>query len=154
MKLSVRGGYALRALIVLGQNYSDGVVRIQEIAEQQNIPRRFLEQILNDLKSGGFVESRRGIDGGYRLAKQPHQIPLSHVIRHIDGALAPIHCASEKYYKPCTCPNVAQCAIRSVMKQVRNSIVDILDAVTVAELCRRTTIITPEHCDADLEYTI
>ena len=69
MKLSLRGEYALRALIVLGLNHDQSVVRIQTISDQQNIPKRFLEQILNDLKSAGIVESKRGITGGYRLAK-------------------------------------------------------------------------------------
>jgi Rrf2 family protein len=71
MKLSLRGEYAMRALVVLGENYSDGVIPTQSIASQQNIPKRFLEQILNDLKSGGFVENRRGISGRHRLAKAP-----------------------------------------------------------------------------------
>jgi Rrf2 family protein len=137
MKLSLRGGYALRALLVLGKNYGDGVIQIQSIAAQQNIPRSFLEQILNDLKGGGFVESRRGIAGGYRLARPPEMIPLSQVIRHIEGALAPVNCASQNFYKACNCPNVQHCAIRSVMKEVRDAMVTILDKVTVAELCSR-----------------
>ena len=69
MKLSLRGEYALRALLVLGLNYGEPVIRIQTISKEQNIPKRFLEQILNDLKSGGFVQSRRGVAGGYRLAR-------------------------------------------------------------------------------------
>ncbi|MFM7215557.1 MAG: RrF2 family transcriptional regulator, partial [Verrucomicrobiota bacterium] len=71
MKLSVRGKYALRALTVLGEHYGPGVVRIQAISDDQNIPKRFLEQILFDLKSAGVVESRRGVAGGYRLAMAP-----------------------------------------------------------------------------------
>ena len=89
MKLSLRGEYALRALLVLGLNYKQSVVRIQTIAQHQNIPKRFLEQILNDLKSAGVVESKRGVAGGYRLARPPADISLASVIRHIEGALAP-----------------------------------------------------------------
>ncbi len=137
MKLSLRGEYALRALIVLGQNDGNGVVRIQTIAKRQNIPQRFLEQILNDLKAGGFVESKRGVAGGYRLARTPESIPLAPVIRHIEGALAPLLCASEKFYQPCSCPDEASCAIRSVMKEVRDAIVKILDHTTLADLCER-----------------
>ena len=74
MKLSVRGEYALRALIVLGLNYGKPVVPIQTISKQQNIPKRFLEQILNDLRSAGVPESKRGIKGGYRLARPPEKI--------------------------------------------------------------------------------
>jgi Rrf2 family protein len=76
MKLSLRGEYALRALLVLGLNYDREVVRIQTISQQQNVPKRFLEQILNDLKSAGIVQSRRGVAGGYRLARPPEEITL------------------------------------------------------------------------------
>lgn len=137
MKLTVRGEYALRALTVLGQNHHEGVIRIQFISEQQNIPKRFLEQILTDLKSGGFVESRRGIEGGYRLRVPPAQITLAKVIRHIEGALAPVSCVSENFYQKCSCPDERQCALRSVMKELRDVIVTHLEGVTVADLCER-----------------
>jgi Rrf2 family cysteine metabolism transcriptional repressor len=137
MKLSLRGEYALRALIVLGLNYGETVLRIQAISEQQNIPKRFLEQILNDLKSAGIVESRRGMSGGYRLSKAPEKISLAAVIRHIEGPLAPVNCVSEKFYAKCSCPDEERCGIRSVMKEVRDAIVRILEGVTVAELCQR-----------------
>jgi Rrf2 family transcriptional regulator, cysteine metabolism repressor len=137
MKLTVRGEYALRALIVLGQNHHEGVVKIQFISDQQNIPKRFLEQILTDLKSGGFVESRRGIEGGYRLRVPAAQITLAKVIRHIEGALAPVSCVSENFYQKCSCPDERQCALRSVMKELRDAIVTHLEMVTVADLCER-----------------
>ena len=137
MKLSLRGEYALRSLVVLGLNYGKNVLRIQAISEQQNIPKRFLEQILNDLKSAGIVESRRGMAGGYRLSKPPDQISLATVIRHIEGPLAPVSCVSEKFYSRCSCPDESKCSIRSVMKDVREAIVQILEGVTVAELCQR-----------------
>ena len=137
MKLSLRGEYALRALTVLGLNYNESVVRIQAISEQQNIPKRFLEQILNDLKSAGVVESRRGVAGGYRLSKRPEDISLALVIRHIEGPLAPVSCVSEKFYARCSCPDEAKCALRSVMKDVRQALVQVLEGVTVAELCDR-----------------
>lgn len=127
----------MRALVVLGLNHGREVLRIQTISQQQNIPKRFLEQILNDLKSAGIVESRRGMAGGYRLSKAPEQISLATVIRHIEGPLAPVSCVSENYYSRCTCPDEAKCGIRSVMKDVREAIVKILDGVTVAELCHR-----------------
>lgn len=139
MKLSVRGEYALRALIVLGLDYieDDSVVRIQEISTRQNIPKRFLEQILNDLKSAGVLESKRGIAGGYRLKRPPEDITLAEVIRHIEGPLAPVSCVSERFYEKCSCPNEDKCAIRSVMKEVRDAIVKILEDVTVAQMCER-----------------
>ena len=137
MKLSVRGEYALRALLVLSMNYGDQVVRIQTISEQQNIPKKFLEQILNDLKSLGAVESKRGVNGGYRLARPPEHITLASVVRHVEGAIAPVSCVSERFYERCTCPDEARCAIRDVMKEVREAVVKLMDRLTVADLCLR-----------------
>src|SRR5690242_20522225 len=137
MKLSLRGEYALRALLVLGLNYDHEVVRIQTISQQQNIPKRFLEQILNDLKSAGIVQSRRGVAGGYRLARPPEQITLAAIVRHIEGALAPVSCVSERFYEKCSCPDEARCAIRSAMKEIREAVVKVAERITVADLCQR-----------------
>ena len=139
MKLSVRGEYALRALTVLALDYleDDSVVPIQQISVRQNIPRRFLEQILNDLRSAGIVESKRGVAGGYRLRLPPDRITLARVIRHIEGPLAPVSCVSEQFYEKCTCPDEKLCGIRSVMQDVRGAIVKILEEVTLAQLCER-----------------
>jgi Rrf2 family protein len=153
MKLSVRGEYALRALLVLGSNYSEDVVRIQAISEGQNIPKRFLEQILNDLKSAGVVESRRGLAGGYRLSRPPTEITLASVVRHIEGALAPVSCVSERFYEKCSCPDEARCPIRHVMKEVREAVVKIVERVTVAELCERARRLQQEPLSA-LDYII
>jgi len=137
MKLSLRGEYALRALLVLGLHDGPAVTRIQTISEHQNIPKRFLEQILNDLKTAGFVQSKRGIAGGYRLAKPPEQITVAAVVRHIEGALAPVSCVSQSFYQKCSCPDESRCAIRSVMKEVREAVVAVVERVTLAELCDR-----------------
>jgi Rrf2 family protein len=137
MKLSVRGEYALRALLVLGLNYGNQVTSAQAISDHQRIPKRFLEQILNDLKSGGLVESKRGMAGGYRLAQTPEQIRLAAVVRQVEGALSPVSCVSEHFYEKCSCPDEARCPIRSVMKEVRAAIVQIMERTTVAELCER-----------------
>ena len=153
MKLSLRGEYALRALLVLGLNYKQSVVRIQTISQQQNIPKRFLEQILNDLKSAGAVESKRGAAGGYRLARPPKEISLASVIRHIEGALAPVSCVSERFYEKCSCPDEARCAIRSVMKEVREAIVKILESVTLAQLCDRVRSLQGAQA-SPLDYVI
>ncbi len=154
MKLSLRGEYALRAMQVLGENYDpERVVQIPVISKQQNIPRRFLEQILNDLKSAGFVESRRGMAGGYRLARRPQEISLAGVIRDVEGALAPVGCVSQHFYRKCSCPDERQCAIRSVMKEVRDSIVSILEKTTVADLCERAQHLRLEPLQ-NLDYMI
>jgi Rrf2 family protein len=150
MKLSTRGEYALRALLVLGRDYQedDSVVRIQEISDQQNIPKRFLEQILNDLKSARVVESKRGVAGGYRLARPPEKITLAEVIRHVEGALAPVSCVSECFYEKCSCPDEARCAIRSVMKEARDAVVKVVERVTVAEMCERARKLEQEPLNA------
>src|SRR6266516_1611746 len=137
MKLSLRGEYALRALLVLALDSEKPLVRIRTISDRQNIPKRFLEQILNDLKSAGLVQSKRGVAGGYRLAHPPEQISLASVIRHIEGALAPVSCVSERFYEKCSCPDESRCPIRSVMKEVREAVVRIVERVTVADLCQR-----------------
>ena len=153
MKLSLRGEYALRALLVLGLNYGQPVVRIQTISERQNIPKRFLEQILNDLKSAGIVQSRRGVAGGYRLARRPEEITLATIVRHVEGALAPVSCVSERFYEKCSCPDESRCAIRSVMGEIREAVVRIAERVTIAELCERWTRLQQEPLDP-LDFVI
>jgi Rrf2 family protein len=153
MKLSVRGEYALRAMLVLGLRYDEPVVRIQAISDEQNIPKRFLEQILNDLRSGGFVQSKRGVAGGYRLARRPEEITVAAIIRRIEGALAPVSCASECFYEKCSCPDESRCAIRSVMKDIREAVVRIAEQVTIAELCERARKLQQEPMAA-LDFVI
>lgn len=153
MKLSLRGEYALRALLVLGLEHDKSVVRIQTIAQEQNIPKRFLEQILNDLKAAALVQSKRGVTGGYRLARPPEQITLAAVVRHIEGALAPVSCVSERFYEKCSCPDESRCAIRSVMKEIRQAIVQIAEKVTIADLCERSRTLAQEPVPP-LDYVI
>ena len=153
MKLSVRGEYALRALTVLGQSPRDAVIRIQAISEQENIPKRFLEQILNELRTAGFVESRRGVAGGYRLSRAPESIPLAAVIRHLEGKLAPVGCVSVKFYERCNCPDESRCALRSVMKEVRDAIAGLLENLTVADLVQRADALRIKP-DLGLDYSI
>ena len=153
MRLSLRGEYALRSLVVLGLIPKGEVLRIHSISEQQNIPRKFLEQILHEMKNAGFLESRRGITGGYRLKLKPEDSTLAMIIRLIEGPLAPVSCVSEKFYDKCTCPNEDKCAIRSIMKEVRDAIVRQLEKVTVADLCARSVALG--NCKANpLEYII
>ena len=122
---------------LLAEEYHQLVTPISQISESQNIPKKFLEQILNDLKSGGFVESRRGPAGGYRLARPPQTLSLSEIIRHIEGALAPVSCVSQKFYEKCSCPDESRCALRSVMGEIREAIVRIADRITLADLSER-----------------
>src|SRR5260221_14782819 len=104
MRLSLRGEYALRALVVLGANYQKPVVRIQTISEQQNIPKRFLEQILNELRSAGAVESKRGVAGGYAPGLPAGQLKPPRVICPNDGSLGPGPGVGERLFLKCSFP--------------------------------------------------
>ncbi|MCX8488272.1 MAG: Rrf2 family transcriptional regulator [Opitutales bacterium] len=136
MKLSRKGEYALRALICLGLGEAFGrkQLRVAEISSSDNIPEKFLEQIMNDLRDGGFVEGLRGRNGGYRLTRPAEQISLGQIIRHIEGPLAPIACASHTAYERCSCPDEANCGLRMLMLDVRNAISDILDRHTLSSV--------------------
>ncbi len=135
MKITKKGEYAMRALVDLASNYEKGIRQIQDIVREEAIPEKFLEQILVTLKNAGFVHSKRGIGGGYFLTKSPDEISLAEVIRLIDGPLAPLGCVSTDHVN---CPKETTCGIRSVMVDVANATTEILDRVTLADVCNRT----------------
>jgi Rrf2 family protein len=142
MRLSKRGEYGLRAMIQLA-NPTDSagslpVMQIGQISEQEKIPVKFLEQILLTLKNSGLLQSKRGIVGGYYLAKPPSEIMLGQIVRILDGPLAPIRCVSQMAYEPCGCPDEKSCGLRMVMGDVRNAIAGILDNTSLADVCLRT----------------
>jgi Rrf2 family transcriptional regulator, cysteine metabolism repressor len=134
MTLSSRGKYATRALLHLSLHYEEGPVQIQEIAERQNIPLKYLEQILLSLKRYGFVNSRKGPGGGYSLAMPPQAITLGAVVRAVDGPLSPISCASVSGYAECGCPEPATCGLRAIWKEARDALAAIMDGTTFAEI--------------------
>jgi Rrf2 family protein len=132
MKISNKTDYALRTLFFLAENYSAEPVPIAELARKNAVPKRFLEHILLDLKSQGWVKSRPGKNGGYQLAKRPDQISMGKVVRFFDGLLAPIHCVSVNRYRPC--PLEGRCRFRSVFLQVRNQTAESMDRATLASV--------------------
>jgi len=136
MKLSKRGEYALRSLINLGFAVESKreLVQASELAESEQLPVKFLEQILQELKEAGFVRSARGKFGGYSLAKPAREIKIGEIVRLIDGPLAPISCVSQSAYEKCTCPDEAHCGLRMLMLDVRNAISGILDRYTLADV--------------------
>jgi Rrf2 family protein len=143
MRLSKRGEYGLRAMIILAHAYNespDAMVQIKEISEQEKIPGKYLEQILLALKNAGMLQSRMGIGGGYYLARQPKDIDLGQIIRVLDGPLAPIRCVSQMAYEPCGCPDERTCGLRMVMGDVRNAIADILENTTLADVTERVNV--------------
>jgi Rrf2 family protein len=135
MRISKRGEYALRSLINLGiaQEVGLPLLRISELARKEDIPIKFLEQILLQLKKARYLDSKRGKNGGYFIKKPMNEIKIGDVVRLIDGPLAPISCASVTAYKPCSCPDEAHCGLRMLMVDVRNAIANILDNYTLAD---------------------
>jgi Rrf2 family cysteine metabolism transcriptional repressor len=137
MKLSKRGEYGLRALQDLARHHGEGPLPNQELAERNNIPARFLEQIMLALKHGQIVHSRKGPQGGYYLARPPEQITLAEAVRLLDGPLSPVSCTSETAYEPCGCPDMNACGLRRVMKQVRDAVAEMMENTTLADLIDR-----------------
>lgn len=138
MHLSKRGEYGLRAMIYLGR-ISDEHRRatIGEIAEHENVPAKYLEQILLTLKNAGVLQSKMGIGGGYYLARPPQEITLGEIKRILDGPIAPIRCVSQVAYEPCGCPDEGNCGLRMAMQDVRDAISDILDQTSLSEINNR-----------------
>jgi len=136
MKISKRGEYALRALIDLGIASELGwpMLQVSELATKEKLPIKFLEQIFTQLKTAGYVKSRRGKFGGYSLARPTNRIKFGAVIRMIDGPLAPIRCVSQTSYARCSCPDENHCGLRILMFDVRNAISAILDRYTLADI--------------------
>jgi Rrf2 family protein len=134
--LSQRCRYALKALINLAG--ADGASRgVGRIAAEENVPRKFLEAIMTDLRRGALVDSARGKMGGYRLAKPADLITFGQVIRLTDGPLALLPCVSHNFYRRCQhCPDETACVLRRVMADVRSEVSEILDRTTLADVLR------------------
>jgi Rrf2 family protein len=134
MKVTYRGDYALKTVLDLAVNYDKGLSTTSDIASRIDAPVKFLEQILLDLKKGGFVESRRGKEGGYVLAKGPARISVGDVVRFIDGPIEPIACL-EKGYAGCT--DLYKCVFRPIWSEVVRSISGVVDNINFATLARQ-----------------
>jgi Rrf2 family protein len=136
MRLSTKGEYASRAMLELSRRYGEGPIHSREISMAQEIPPRFLEQILLLLKRAGYLKSRKGQKGGYVLAKPPGGINVAEVIRVMDGPLAPIDCVSVMAHE--TCPMEGTCGLRWLWKEVRDAVAGILERTTFADLVERS----------------
>jgi len=124
-------------LAALGPDGKPQIVQIREISQHEQIPAKFLEQILLALKNAGLLHSKMGVGGGYHLAKPPSEISLGHIIRVLDGPLAPVKCVSQMAYEPCGCPDEETCGLRLVMSDVRNAIAELLDGTSLADVTER-----------------
>lgn len=132
--ISQKTRYALRALLYLVEKGGGAPVQLAKIAETQQVPRKYLELIMLDLKKAGIVTSIRGPSGGYRLAQPPEDISFGDVLRVTDGPIALVPCASVHFYSTCDdCHDEATCAIRKVLAMVRESSVGILEGTSLAD---------------------
>ena len=132
--LSKKTQYALQALSYMVEKHSDDPILIAEIASQKNIPIKFLENILLELRKAGFLESKKGKHGGYFFAQAPNKIKLSSIFRIIEGPIALLPCVSLNFYEKCADCNEKKCGINKVMAAVRDNTLIILDNKTVADL--------------------
>ncbi|CAF0696304.1 Putative HTH-type transcriptional regulator rrf2-like [Candidatus Methylacidithermus pantelleriae] len=136
--LTRRGKYALRALLYLARHRERGPILIHEIAAQERIPKKFLEAILLELKNTGVLVSRKGKGGGYYLERDPSTVSLASILRSLDGPLAPVRCVSQTAYAPCAdCLDEASCVLRSVMAEVHEAILGVLEGLSLQDLVER-----------------
>ncbi|MCX7863362.1 MAG: Rrf2 family transcriptional regulator [Bacteroidales bacterium] len=136
--LSKKAQYALYALRYLSMKKDKKPVLIKEIVEAEQLPQKFLEAILVDLKNAGIVNSKKGKNGGYYLIKEPKEINFADIIRIFDGAIALLPCATYKYYEKCTkCDQDEDCGLRNVVKEIRDKTVQVLKSLTLQDVIDR-----------------
>ncbi|MGO9199562.1 MAG: RrF2 family transcriptional regulator [Limisphaerales bacterium] len=142
MRVSKKTDYALRALFTLVEHLGRGPIPIRELSRRNDVPKKFLEQILLAMKKRGWVQSLSGLRGGYLLAKTPDKITMGEVVRHFDGILAPIACVSTSAYKRCSQEPV--CRFRRVFLNARNYVATLLDHATLADVGKGMPVTRPE----------
>jgi len=145
MKLSRKSDYALRALVYLTMNRERGPISIRELATENDVPKRFLEQIMLELKSKGWVTSIAGRIGGFKLAKNPEEITMGQVVRHFDGLLAPVWCVSVTQYEPCS--QEPKCRFRRVLLDARNYVSMLMDQATLSKVVGEAIVTKAEVFD-------
>ncbi len=132
--LSQRTRYTIRALLHLADRYGEGPVQLSEIAERQNIPAKFLTVMLSSMRRAGLVETMRGREGGYWLARPPQEISYGEIVRLTRGSLGLLPCASRFAYQKCTnCISEDKCRLHRVMLMVRDETARILDGLSLAD---------------------
>jgi len=138
MRISFKGDYALKTLLDLALNIEKGAVKISEIAKRQDIPLKYLEQILLLLKGAGYVNSKRGQDGGYFLAKPAKKITLGEIVRLTDGFTSPITCVSKSCYTKCN--DEVRCPFKGTWEQVRDAVNEIVDKTTIEDVAKKVKV--------------
>lgn len=133
--LTNKGKYGLKAAVHLAGMPANEPALVADIAHAQDIPKKFLDTILGELRNAGLVRSKKGRGGGYVLARGAHQIMVGEIVRALDGPIAPIRCVSKNYYERCSdCSNEETCEVYLIMSQVRRAISDILDKRSLADM--------------------
>lgn len=133
--LSAKAKYGLKAMLFLAEHEGGGGIQGALIAESGNIPKKFLDSILLELKNAGLLRSKKGKGGGYALAKPAARITAGEIIRILDGPLALLPCASVTAYRPCEdCNDEAACQVRRLMQKVRDATAEILDNTTLRDM--------------------
>ena len=137
--MSKKCKYALKALIRLGKEYGSGnLLLTDDIARSEHIPKKFLEQILLNLKHAGYVRSKQGSKGGYRLVQDPNHITLAEIYRLFDGAIALVPCVSQKFYEACDdCPDETICRLKPVFIDVREKTYELFSETTIQSFLDR-----------------
>jgi Rrf2 family protein len=136
--LSKKTRYAIKALVVLGKNFGEAPMQISKIASEEHIPKKFLEQILLDLRNAGLLYSKKGAGGGYGLVKDPAEIFVVQVLRLTGGPVALLPCVSLNFYQKCDeCSKEATCGVRDVFLEVRNATLKILSETSIADVISR-----------------
>lgn len=134
MKLSTKGQYGVRAMFDLAQHYGQGPISLKSVAERQDISEHYLEQLIAVLRKAGLVNSVRGALGGYVLAKDPESITVGDIIRVLEGPVAPVDCVNDDL--PDRCARAAQCITKEIWAKVRDSIEQVIDSITLADMCQ------------------
>ncbi len=132
MKLSTKGRYGVKAMFDLAQHLGEGPISLKSIAERQGISEHYLEQLISGLRKTGLVKSVRGAQGGYVLGREPDKIRVGDIIRVLEGPIAPVDCVSEE--DPENCLKAEFCVTRTIWEKVRDSIADVLDSITLADM--------------------
>jgi Rrf2 family protein len=148
MKISKKSDYALRAMFTLVEHYKQGPISIRELAQRNDVPKRFLEHIMLDLKSQGWVKSVSGKSGGYILMQAPEKIRMGQVVRYFDSLLAPISCVSVSQYERCS--QEPGCRFRRVFLQIRNDTTRLMDNLTLAAVFSGQPVLAEEVFDEGL----
>lgn len=134
MKISTKGHYGVQAMFDLAQHYGEGPISLKSIAERQDLSEHYLEQLIAVLRKAGLVKSVRGAQGGYILARDPADIKVGDIIRVLEGPIAPVECVNDE--DPEQCMKAEFCITRNVWEKVRNSIEEVLDTITLADMCK------------------